>query len=196
MSRDLAMELHKQWMGFLQPDGLVVSSTVLVEEQVVVEQVRARLFQQQLLDHLETPPASATDCTLRYPPFITLAREVFEWPIEFLEGSPGGPPLSEDLVVRLDDLGVELRPTFALRAAKPDDPAKPHLMLVQELPRASLDGSAPDLDRQPDEGHRAKKDAWHATWSERFERMLRDLEIPLGLLVTSRTIRLFYAPRG
>ena len=106
MSRDLAMELHKQWMGFLQPDGLVVSSAVLVEEQVVVEQTRARLFQQQLLDHLETPPASASDGTLRYPPFVTLAREVFEWPLEFLEGAPGGPPLSEDLVVRLDDLGV------------------------------------------------------------------------------------------
>ncbi|MFX5586947.1 hypothetical protein ABTE16_19580, partial [Acinetobacter baumannii] len=47
-----------------------------------------------------------------------------------------------------------------------------------------------------DEGSVESKHGWYASPQAKFERLLRETEIPVGLLVNSSKIRLVYAPRG
>src|SRR5690606_37403762 len=85
--------------------------------------------------------------------------------------------------VRLADLDDLLRPSYGVRS--PDDPQK-WLLLVQELePGTPLDRPAPDTGR-----------GWHAPPQAKFERMLRDLDVSIGLLHNFEAVRLVYAPRG
>ncbi len=41
-----------------------------------------------------------------------------------------------------------------------------------------------------------KSTGWHATPQAKFERLLREKEIPIGILCNGRELRLVYAPRG
>ena len=60
MSTDHAIRDHKAWLGYLQPDGLVVSPAALVDSQVLlnrnncVETVRARLTGPAALSELKS----------------------------------------------------------------------------------------------------------------------------------------------
>jgi hypothetical protein len=60
-------------------------------------------------------------------------------------------------------------------------------MLVQELPLGT------PLD-EPSESDSAKH--WHAAPQAKFERLLRETNVPIGLLTNRRQLRLVYAPKG
>ena len=64
--------------------------------------------------------------------------------------------------------------------------AKPWLMLLQELPS----GTRLDVPVE------SKLSGWSASPTRRFERLLRETEVPIGLLTNSTHIQLIYAPRG
>ncbi len=60
------------------------------------------------------------------------------------------------------------------------------MMLIQLLPTGTpLDDAAASSDR-----------TWHAPPQARFERLLRETQFPIGLLVNGTQLRLVYAPRG
>ena len=178
--QDLELRAHKDWLGFLQPVGLVVSPLALSKAQAVVN--RNILPVQQALQTLVRKDAEER-AYLEPGGFPTFAQQVLGWEPGDLWGAPGAPPLPDDLPLPLPDYGETLEPTYAV--PDPDRPGR-FLLLVKELPT----GAALD-DPGPDEGR-----AWHASPQAKLERLLREREVPAGLLFNGHTVRLTYAPRG
>jgi hypothetical protein len=177
---------HQEWLGFVQPVGLVVSVPALLQAQAYVNRNigpdHAR-FLASLSgggDGDDAKPYALDD-------FSAFARAVLGWEPADLVGSPGADPLPASLEVVLPEYHETLRPTYAVREFKPKDPARPWLMLVQVLPA----GIAFDEDAAADDARH-----WQASPQAKFERLLREAQIPVGLLVSPAAVRLVYAPRG
>ncbi len=159
---------HQEWLGFVQPVGLVVSLPALEKAQCTFGNVEGATAQ-RALRALATPEDSPK-CVRE---LRALVREVLEWE----DGDLLAPP--EELSVPLPEYGETLRPTWAVPSGEGR-----WLILVSVVPEAT------DLDK-------AQSDAgWQATPQARLERMLRELDVPIGLLFSGEALRLVYAPRG
>lgn len=184
---------HQEWLGQIQPVGLVVSASVLVKQNVFVDRQEGIGRQLRLRELVaDRDPVSLS--------FAELTRDLLDWPESMLAGSPGGPELPEALTVALPEYNDHLSPTFtlpnpdALREsdAQSDGSASPSaarandwLALIVCVP----DGA--DLDRP-----RAEQEGWRASPHARLERLLRETGVPVGLLFNGTSVRLVYAPRG
>ena len=169
---------HQEWMGFVQPVGLVVAPTVMVDAQVIPDRNisgRQREFRQLL----EESGRGAT-ARWRAPDIRRLFVELLGWSEDDLVVADTA---QEILEVSLPELQVVLSATWAVPAD--DDLNSQWMMLIRAEP------SEADLDKVPDEG-----DTWNATRHARFERLLREKGIPIGLLCSDEVIRLIYAPQG
>ena len=169
---------HQEWMGFVQPVGLVVAPTVMVDAQVIPDRNisgRQREFRQLL----EESGRGAT-ARWRAPDIRRLFVELLKWSEDDLVVADTA---QEILEVSLPELQVVLSATWAVPAD--DDLNSQWMMLIRAEP------SEADLDKAPDEG-----DTWNATRHARFERLLREKGIPIGLLCSDEVIRLIYAPQG
>jgi hypothetical protein len=160
----------------VQPVGLVVSPAALVRAQVypthpVIQQ------QQSLKDLVSTDGKEEDDPVLH--DFPSFCQQVLGWRRnDLMEGSQ----LPESLTISLPEYSDVLSPTYAV--PDPDHPDS-WLMLIEVRPPGE------NLDRARSGDH-----AWHATPQERFQRMLRETGVPIGLLVNGHEIRLVYAPSG
>ena len=104
-----------------------------------------------------------------------------------LVGSPAGGPLPADLEVVLPEYDETLRPTYAVpEVDSVPGETPPWLMLIRQLePGSDLDATIES------DSHR-----WQASPQARFERLLRETRVPIGLLSNGTHLRLVYAPRG
>ena len=169
---------HQEWLGFVQPVGLLLSPIVMVDAQVVPDRnISGR--QREFRELLEEDGSGATARWL-----ASDLRRVF---LDYL-GWEDGDLLDasghrDALEIALPELQVVLSPTWAV----PDDQDTdgPWTMLVRVE-----DGGA-DLDKPPDDGA-----GWNATRHARFERLLRETGVPVGLLCTAEGVRLIHAPKG
>jgi hypothetical protein len=188
MATDHEHQVHRNWIGLLQPVGLVVSPPALFTAQAFPD--KNILKEQQALLTLVTPPApkdgekKALERPLLPLSFEALATQVLGWKPNKLAGSPRGPALPDSLALVLPEFGETLRPTFAVPAVKEDDAE--WTMLIQEL----ADGTSFD------EPLAEETKKWHASPQIRLERLLRESGVPIGILANGRFIRLIYAPRG
>ena len=114
-------------------------------------------------------------CLKNFPAFT---REFWDW----RESDLAAPPA--DLSARLPEYGETLRPTWVVRGGtgQPE-----HLILVEELPWGA------DFDKP---GTASEEHRWHASPQARFERLLRETGVAIGLLISPERIRLVYAPKG
>jgi hypothetical protein len=171
--KDESIRKHREWLGYLQPVGLVVSAPALADADCHVNDDIATEYQRFL----------AVTADGRLPDLPTLFTEAFDWRAADLV--PADDPRAAALVTSVEVYGETLRPTFAV----PDDlKATPPtwLMLVQQLPPGTtLDAVGEVAARQ-----------WQATPQVKFERLLRETQIPAGLLATDTELRLVYYPRG
>lgn len=186
MATDPEIFRHKEWLGLLQPVGLVVSPPALVKAQAVIDRTRAVEVQERLKEIVCTDPIS--DSTSGEEAWIkdfpAFAERVLEWMPEDLVGASGQEALPQQLEIVLPDYGETLKPTYAVRDPDRDS----WLMLIQEAaPGQSLDEVDPTVE---------KGQGWKATVQEKFERLLRETEIPIGLLDNGTHLRIVYAPRG
>jgi hypothetical protein len=171
MTVDPALQAHKDWINFVQPVGLVVSPRALIEAQAHID-VRAAMAPQQVLLEI------TNDDHDRLSDFARFTTELLGWRESDLLS---GDALS-DLCVTLTDLGDSLAPTFAVRGPEPDE----WLLLVVET------ATGDDLDDDQANALRG----WSASHQARFERLLRERDIPIGILTNRERIRLVYSPRG
>ena len=187
MPTDFELRAHKEWLGYLQPVGLVVSPPALGEAQAQVNRNIAP-DHRRFLDHIETVRLGEDgETVMAVNDLPGFTQAVLGWEAADLVGSPGAAPLPEGLEVALTDYGETLRPTYAVREPQPrTDAPTPWLMLVQVFPAGT-----PFDDPLPVEDH-----GWSATPQVRFERLLRETQVPIGLLVNGTHLRLVYAPRG
>ncbi len=150
-----------------QPEGLVVTVAALKDAEANITSPIAE--QQAALRELAGERRQVGD--LR-----ALFREVLDWSDEYLLS---GEEIPASLRVELDG-GDVLVPDLAVRSADVDDA---FVLLIQQTQRDKLDAASDDK-------------RWSATAHQRFERLLRDTGVGVGLLSNGRDFRLVYAPRG
>ena len=200
---------HQEWLGFVQPVGLVVSPPVMVDAQVVPDRnVSGR--QREFTALLERDDTGAT-ARWRAPDLRRVFLDWLGWDETDLVDADAD---RERLEIALPELQAVLAPTWAVpvddgtdgsagtgtvsspttdtdagTATGPDadmttDTATRWSMLIRVEP----DGA--DLDAPPEDA------AWNASRHERFVRLLSETGVPAGLLCTDDRIRLIYAPGG
>jgi hypothetical protein len=184
---------HRAWLGTLAPEGLVVSPAVLADAQLVLgllDPERQRVFtgltarRGDFLEGRELTPEQADEFFIAdVPRFL---ERFLGWPADLLLGTSPSQPVPEALRIPLPELHEELFPTYALSDPKPKDAARPWLLLIKVLPVGT------DLDKETT-GDSA---AWTASPTRRFERLLRETGVPIGLVTAGTSLRLVYAPRG
>jgi hypothetical protein len=183
MARDPELLAHQQWLGYLQPVGLVVSPPALLQAQCHVN-VNVTEQQQRFLTLLGEKLVVGSSEPLRVIKDLrAILFDVFGWQDADLIAASD--PRAAPLEVVLSEYHETLRPTYAVL----DDPkAQPPswMMLIQELPAGT------PLDEIGERDERR----WQATPEARFERLLRETQVPIGLLCNGTALRLVYYPRG
>ena len=197
MARDVERQFHETWLGESQPlEGLTFSVPVLCDGGVMnrLSVGRASVF----VEHVQREDGASV------PDVLALLREVWEWADDELET---GESLPDELVLRIAEEGTELRPLAAVRYGVSSEPepetesataetvageqtpairaGADYQMLVWEVPRGL------ELDRAESETTQ-----WHYPPAAKFERLLRETRVPIGLLSNGTTLRLFYCPAG
>jgi hypothetical protein len=163
----------------VQPVGLVASARALAAAGAFID--RAGLIALQQKFELLTEQKRDEDPIL--PDLPAFCLEVLGWESSDIPGAPGGPELPDSLAVSLPEYGELLSPTYAV--PNPDR-AGEWLMLIQTVEaHTGLDSAA-----------RGGENQWHASPQLRFERLLRETSVPIGLLCNAAEIRLVYAPRA
>ena len=174
---------HQEWLGFVQPVGLVVSPAALVNAQpqvdrnIAAEQETLKaLVREEEADEGPAPHVWLPDL----PAFFT---QFLGWEANDLAGGRGGPELPAALDVAVPDYDHDLlSPTYAVPQP---EAAGTWLLLI----RAEAQGT--DLDKpSKDEDDRR----WNASPQARFERLLRANDVPIGVLTNRTHVRLVYAP--
>ena len=177
---------HLEWLGFVQPTGLVVSAPALDKAGAVLQRSDQE-GQRRLQAAVEyRRVGSGDEPSALLPDFETFARAVLDWsfsPNGYAGGS--GAPMPEDLSLHLPDYGETLRPDFAVRERDPDDGGPAWQLPVQTLePGQDFDRVAAGAGRLEASPH------------SRLERLLRTTRVPAGLLFNGRALRLVSAPHG
>jgi len=173
------LQAHKEWLGQIQQVGLVVSPNVLVRHGIFIERQKSVEKQERLRELVQD------EDTLRFVDWLTVCREILEWPERLLTGATGGPALPDSLTVALPEYDDHLAPTYAV----PDpDRAEQWLLLIDVVEPESDFDEAPPADRH--------HHGWRASPHARLERLLRATGVPIGLLFNGGALRLVYSPQG
>jgi len=183
---------HIEWLGYVQPVGLVVSIPAMLEAQCYVNKnimaEHARFLNCLACD-------SAGDLQTEIRDLREFVQSVLGWESEDLITLPerGALPSEHtDLEVVLPQYHETLRPThvvpeFNSNTHESSASKSKYVLLIQEQ------ATKVDLD-EPLESDSAKY--WNASPQAKFERLLRETGVPIGLLYNRSQFRLVYAPRG
>lgn len=173
---------HLEWLGFVQPTGLVVSAPALVRAGAILD--RRDAAGQALLQATLDPGAPENEPAIA--DFEQFARDVLGW-----QFSPKGfagtadSPIPDELHVALPDYDDTLAPDFAVRELSPVAGAPAWQLLIAVLPTGT------DLDAVS-----SGRGMLEASPHGRMERLLRETGVAAGLICNGRALRLISAPRG
>lgn len=180
------MKPEHEWLGHLQPTGLVVSTLVLDELGLVPptqDAVATAAYAEVLRGEKELESHGGP----LLPDAWRLLGEVLDWPAAMVAGLPTSEPVPTELCYSLDT-DTFLQPTYALKGPKGEG--------WQALVRVEDYGV--DLDK------RGALSGWEASPHQRFERLLRETGVGTGVLIGNwqkgerehAELRLITAPRG
>ncbi|MCI0435002.1 MAG: BREX-1 system adenine-specific DNA-methyltransferase PglX [Gemmatimonadetes bacterium] len=184
--RDPAILAHLEWLGFVQPTGLVVSAPALVRAGAILDR-RDSEGQRLLRECVEQREFDRRDGRVPWiPDFERFARAVLGW--GFSPKAYAGTvenPLPSTLEIVLHDYGETLRADYAVRELEPEDHESEWQLLIRVLePGQSLDEAVRGNGRLEASPH------------VRMERLLRGTGVTAGLLFNGRALRLISAPYG
>ena len=185
MATDLDILRHKEWLGLLQPVGLVVSPPALIKAQAVIDRGRLVDLQERLSTIVSTEilPRHQDEPIAWIADFPAFTQTVLGWRVSSAtaEGKRDLVDAPDELSVALPSYGETLKPTYAVR----DPDRNCWVLLIQEV--------APGLPFDEDD---PTAQGWKASIQAKFERLLRETGVFAGLLVNGAEIRLVYAPSG
>ena len=185
-AQDPNTRAHLEWLGFIQPNGLVVSAPALVKAGAILNRqdaegqaLLARCADQRVVFPGRDPEPCVRD-------FREFASAVLGWGFSS-RGYAGTAesPVPADLAVVLPDYGETLHPDFAVRERDPRNGTLPWQLLVQVL------AAGQDFDKAT-----SGAGGLEASPQGRAERLLRGTGVPAGVLFNGVALRLISAPRG
>lgn len=169
MAHDSTAFGHQEWLGYVQPVGVVVSTPALLEAGAAINRNYVPLHQSFVA---LLPRDRDGNPVPELPSFPAFAVQVLGWRAEDL-AAPG-----DRFTIPLAGYDEVLQPTWVV-----NDGDTPILLILE---------TTADFDRDPAPEPRH----WNAAPQLRFERLLRETGVAAGLLVSPRAIRLAYAPKG
>jgi hypothetical protein len=173
---------HLEWLGFVQPTGLVVSAPALVRAGCILDR-RDASGQELLRAALSRDSPEDAPCI---PDFEDFARSILGWGFAAKGfAGVGVSPIPNELHVALPDYGETLTPDYAVRELNPADGVAPWQLLVTTFAPGT------DLDKVV-----TSSGLLEASPHGRMERLLRETGVPAGLLFNGTVLRLISAPRG
>ncbi len=191
LERTLGIHVHEEWKGMTQPVGLVVEPLILdrlgifPEKDIKVISDLQRRLSSLLEDEIQSDKIL---CVIKN--FKDFCKEVLGWqdcdlltPESFLEEKD-----FKDISVFLEDYGEILQPDWIVPNNDVEDNENKIQILVKEL----------EIGTSFDQVIKTKenKKNWEATPQQKFERLLKETENPIGIIWNGIAIRLVYAPRG
>jgi hypothetical protein len=182
--RKQAIDDHKRWLGYLQPEGVIVAPVALVDHGVQLDASTFAPTQERFLESVARDPESGAPII---PHFAQFARTFLGWRDDLLDIYAVEAEVPDALRFSPGEFGELLYPDAALRHLAPSDPGKPWMLLIRQLsPGTKFDEIS----------EAARVSGWVASPAQKFERLLRAKEIPIGLMANGSEVRLLYAPRG
>ena len=183
MAENPVFQAHQQWIGLLQPEGLVVSATALTESDIPLPSDAGTLtaLQAKLEGTFFEGEDKDGEKIETLPPFEIIAERFLDWPAESFAWAHGSRKVPDSLSVHIPAFQVTLSPSHVLFGE--DD--KP-LILIKHEP------GCPDLTA------RSSRDSsdWDASHVQRMDRLLRDTGVQIGIVATDLEIHLIYAPKA
>ena len=178
---------HLEWLGFIQPTGLVVSAHALAQAGAILNRrdIEGQRLLKECVEERELRPGRDPEPIL--PNFESFARRVLGWSFS-PKGYAGADdtPIPAELELHLPQYGETLRPDFAVRNLGAAEGESPWQLVVRVLAPGT------DLDKKIVPKQYGLEDSPHG----RLERLLRQTRVPAGLLFNGQVIRLLSAPRG
>jgi hypothetical protein len=175
-----------EWLNYLQPEGLVVGANVLRETGVTpIRQTPLDTETAASALRLDPEAPREQDRLFELHDPWSFFEQVLGWPSKLVAGSPGGHAVDPALTVTVPEHETLLSPDYALlwNGAAPE--GVPAQALVMLHPGLEVDGR-----------NQFASGEWEATPHQRLERLLRESNVGVGILVTRNALRLIYAPRG
>ena len=111
MAQDYEQYLHKEWLGLLQPEGLVVSPPALADADAFVDKQKALALQPVLQSLVEQGVLQGKTQTWAAD-FPSFAEQVLEWEKDDYIAQAA---LPDDLTVELTNYGETLRPDYGVK---------------------------------------------------------------------------------
>ncbi|WP_354635278.1 Eco57I restriction-modification methylase domain-containing protein [Planktothricoides raciborskii] len=176
MNIDRTLFEHKEWLGLLQPIGLVVAPPALIKAQANIDRGKLIELQQKFKEYLAPEPLPNGEPWIS--DLLEMGKQVLEWPEKVIVRE-----LPAELSVFLRDYGEILQADYGLKNREGNE----WLFLIKIVSPGT------DLDRAETE---KPGQGWKASPQAKFERLLRETQNPIGLLCNGTEIRLIYAPRG
>ena len=169
-----ATDPNAEWIGNVQPVGLVLAATVLARHGLnPAEQTRADS------EAVRALLSSDEDQGPALPDPWEFFTQILGWRAAQVAGVSGGQALPADLSVRVEESNTDLTPHWAVA-----DPDKGWQILVR------IEGHGVDPEQ------RGALEGWEATPHQQLERLLRETGVSTGLLLTDGELRFIHAPRG
>lgn len=184
-----SLEAHKRWLGYLQPDGLVVSAAALVDKGHYYNEAQ-RQRQIELMDHFTASQHYDEELGIvEVTDFKAFAIDFLQWPAQEWVDTADLPDACHLL---LKESGEVLAPSAALQLPRSQREAlaadqSPYQLLL--FPSGHSEG---DFDKV----YETQANTWETSATRRLERLLREIGIPIGLLYSKSALRLVYAPKG
>lgn len=175
---------HLEWLGFVQPTGLVVSAPALVRAGAHLQRNDTETQRRLRETVVEWTLGASEEKVPVLPSFRSFAAHVLGWSF-----SPKGyAGTSESAIPDALQLSIEgelLRPDFAVRERDPQSGKSEWQLLVRVLENGE------SLDKPVRRGG-----ALEMSEHSRTERLLRQTGVPAGLIFNGRVLRLLSAPYG
>ena len=148
MPTDPELRSHQDWLGMVQPVGLVASARALAAAGAFIDRAGLIALQQKF----EALTEQKRDEDPILPDLPSFCLQVLGWEPADLAGAPGGPELPDSLAVSLPEYGEVLSPTYAV--PDPDRPGEWLMLIKTAEAHTGLDSAA-----------RGGENQWHASRS-------------------------------
>jgi hypothetical protein len=182
---DPELKAHREWLGYLQPVGLVVAPAAMLEAGWVVTRSGSELLERQERYREALEPLTGEvdsddgNSTQGFRSLADLLTDHLGWEPDQLDHRP---EVIAAHTRELPELGEILAPTAVVPAA---DGEGSQLLVVELPPAAAFDQKVTDGEH-----------LWRASAQERLERLLRETGVEAGLLFNGSQLRLVVAPKG